>query len=145
MGKNVYVATKFERFVQVRVICNIIESLGHTITHNWAWDDQFDKDGNVLPWVEEYGERYAWDDFKGAQEADLTIVWDHPDARGAIAELGITLGAGGEVWFCEQCKPLIFKRLPQVRTFGHITQALCELGWSPNFEEMRLIEDPVTV
>lgn len=145
MDRAIYVATKFERFPQVRVICDILERLGHTITHNWALSDQFDKDGNVLPWVEEYGEKYAVLDFEGAYDADLTIVWDHPDARGAIAELGITLGAGGEVWFCEQQGPMIFKNHPRVRNFEHITQALCSLGWSPNFKEIRLIEDPVVV
>jgi hypothetical protein len=116
---DIYVATKFERFEMVRTIGANLERVGHRVTHNWALSDQFD----------EYGEKYAMLDYMGARDADLCLVWDHPDLRGALVEFGITLGAGGQVWFCEQQAPMIFKHLPDsmVRVFDKLTDALQEL------------------
>ena len=84
-----YIATKFENTNEFYKMRELIQSTGHTVTHDWTTEDWAVK--RNLDEKMEFREQCAILDFQGVVEADALILIQHEDMKGAYVELGIAL------------------------------------------------------
>jgi hypothetical protein len=126
---NIYTASKFERYAQVREYNRRLRNYGHTITWDWTTTDEFDDDGRPKPGFSDLKRHeYAMLDYAGVHACDLLIFWDHKDANGARWEAGGALWTGKQVWIIDCVAPSIFIVLPQVRLLSGWSEALSLLN-----------------
>lgn len=75
---------------------DILSRAGHTVTHDWtreAVDPEWDLDRQAA-----YLQRCGAADFEGVVRADALVLVNHPASRDAMAEFGIALGRGLDVF-----------------------------------------------
>lgn len=122
---NIYTATKWERREHQHVINRTIESLGHTITHDWTeWEEE-----NPSPTRRRDA---AMLDYAGVMSAELLIYWDHPQANGARWESGMAAARAIPIWIVEYQNKVIFDELPMVSIVTNWQEAfdrLCDLSF----------------
>ena len=90
---KIYVSGKYDNKPTIKKIIIQLQSLGHTITHDWTMTDvktelQNNKDHDVYP-------KYAINDVIGVTQARLLIaIMDDPEYayRGTFTEIGVALG-----------------------------------------------------
>lgn len=82
-----YVATKFENLEEARAAMNVLDAVGHEITHDWTAVPQESPEAAV-------------DDINGVTAADALIVLMEHDLpyQGTLFEIGCALGQGKTVY-----------------------------------------------
>lgn len=120
-----YVASKFDNYKRVRVVCQRLRMLGHTITFDWTVGREFDNFGRCvvdvksLPAMDQMF--FAVEDMNGAKEADVLILLIEEDMCGALMEVGMALASGKLVFVVGEVKRwTIFYALRQCVFFDSI-------------------------
>jgi nucleoside 2-deoxyribosyltransferase len=117
---KVYIATRFthkEEFHRLRVL---LESAGHTITHDWTTDDV-----RAVPEEDKraYMEECAVKCMVGIFHADALIMIARPGMKGAFFEFGFAVARSIPVIVIDAWKlpgePAIFFHLPVCGAFAH--------------------------
>lgn len=124
---NIYTASKFENYEQVRNFNIALRELGHTVTWDWTITEEF-VDGKPN-WTghptEEQRYRFGMLDYAGVMQAELVIMLDGDfPLNGARWEAGIAIGNGAQVWIVNYTHKVIFDVLPQVSIIDTIDDTL---------------------
>lgn len=128
---NIYTASKFENYEQVRDFNVALRNLGHTVTWDWTTTEEF-VDGKPT-WTkrptEEQRYRFGMLDYAGVMQADLVVMLDGDfPLNGARWEAGIAIGNGAEVWVVNYTHEVIFDVLPRVKVVASTYEALALLA-----------------
>jgi hypothetical protein len=85
---KVYVAAKFEHKEEARHAQTLLESAGHTITHDWTHESSDGLRGQArLAYFADHADR----DLRGVLEAEAFLLLHHREGRGMFVELGAAL------------------------------------------------------
>lgn len=79
---RVYVATKFENKTGARELMRLLTRAGHVVTHDWT--------GKSAVTADEF-RACALDDLDGVWSADVLVVENDPNMKGAWVEFGVAL------------------------------------------------------
>lgn len=124
---RVYVASKFENRDAARAAHTLLRLAGHEVTFDWTDEGEAGRTRRVSAWL----------DFAGARAAHVTIVLaDYDPAfgpmRGALIEAGVTLAAGGLVFYVSRTPVgTIFDALPVWRYFDSVEEAVAAIAAVP--------------
>ena len=91
---NCFVSTKFEQRDQAKAFMLKLEAAGHSVTHDWTTEtaDNLTRD-EFVPTMQ----RFANDDIEGVRRAEVLILINQPNCRGAYVEDGIAIALGKPV------------------------------------------------
>ena len=137
---RIYVGTTFSRYVEARAVMDRLTFAGHEITHDWTRTEVFGVNGHPLPGVldgsslsPEVQRQHAWDDLEAVRAADLVLMLGQTASCGWLVEVGAALARGNakHVWIVQPFADTVFWRLPQVRVFDDLEDALRELYCEP--------------
>lgn len=131
---RIYVASKFNRAADVKVVQGKLKAAGHTITLDWTSHTVAGLTGQER---EDALARFAQLDLDGVVEADALVMVHDEASRGAFCEVGIALGRGIPVYVlggrgASPDRAPIFYSLPYVRHFDTVEELL-ELFSDPAF------------
>lgn len=121
---NVYVASSFKNIPEAREVMDGLQAAGHRIVHDWTRESV---DPSWTPKVQDaYLQNCGGDDFKGVLRADAVVLVNHPEARDAMTEFGIALGAGKTVFvlYPERRTSVFFHRAILCKSFTELLRAM---------------------
>jgi hypothetical protein len=119
---KIYVASSFDRKVDVkRVQAKLIE-MGHTISHDWTFEST---ENRPIDQMETYLQRCAYDDWSGVVNADVLLLLNDPKGFGAMVELGMGIAYGKRIMVVEpHQRDCIFFKTVEVEKFYTLSAAL---------------------
>ena len=117
---RIYLASSFKCKDEYRRLKGILETYGHTITHDWSNDDVGELQGEDL---ETYLMTCAGMSIFGVYDADVVVLLARPNMAGAFVEMGFALGTNTPVIILDAFKEgnqnNIFYHMPDCQVFHH--------------------------
>lgn len=124
---KIYVASSFVNKDAVRSAISILESAGHSITHDWTVHDDGGRTGEELV---AFLKQCAQQDFDGVVNADAILVLNHELGRGMFTEMGIAQALGKPIAVCDVDRANnIFFHMPGVRVCDSVVDAANYFGY----------------
>lgn len=118
---KIYIATSFACKEDFRVLKQLLEVNGHTITHDWSLDDVGNLEGEDL---RTYLMTCAGLSLLGVRDADAFVLLARPNMAGAFVEMGFAMGLSVPIIVLDAYEPgnqsNIFYNLPQCEPFQHV-------------------------
>lgn len=119
---RVYLATKFENLKEFNEAKQMLEDLGHELTHDWSKEDASGKTG---PELEAYLTGCALADLQGVRDAEALLIINHEKGKGMFVEMGAALAWQKPVFFVYPDRAYnIFTKVPGVEEFDDLTKAI---------------------
>lgn len=124
---KIYVASKFENKPAVRTAMVLLQSAGHSITHDWTVHEDGERGGEELL---AFFRLCAQQDFDGVVNADAILVLNHELGKGMFTEMGIAQALGKPVVVVDISRSNnIFFYLPGVKVCESVIDAISYLGY----------------
>lgn len=119
---RIYVASKFEEGPFVKKVMESLESIGHTITHDWTGESDVGKEGDER---KQFLMKCATQDLEGVLSCDLLLLLNHPHGKGMFTELGMALATRKPVIIVKpNLATNIFFNLPECRSVDTVGEAI---------------------
>ncbi len=92
-----YIAARTSEIPRVQEMTEVLKSMGHECTHNWAVAKNADLQRPYYNHVEEVSV-FAQEDLDGAKNAEIFIILCDKSGTGMFVEMGAALSSGAKVY-----------------------------------------------